>query len=201
MAKDTLTRYPKWDVMSQAKEWDFHTRQIVEDRLLPGKRRTLTMAEKQQLTVVCSGLLADDREEILDYVIGHIDKSVSDPIGESQRKVGIPPGEQLIRRGLSALNAGAMEKYGKGLAFLHGIEISDLLRDLQRGEAPGKQAWEGVPQKEFWDRLMLLSVESYYSHPTVWSEIGYAGPAYPRGYVRLERGLVDPWEAVEDGNR
>ncbi|KQX56587.1 hypothetical protein ASD40_04085 [Paenibacillus sp. Root444D2] len=29
----------------------------------------------------------------------------------------------------------------------------------------------------------------------VWSEIGYAGPAYPRGYVRTQLGQLDPWEA------
>jgi hypothetical protein len=26
---------------------------------------------------------------------------------------------------------------------------------------------------------------------------GYGGPAYPRGYVRLERGAPEPWEVNE----
>jgi len=29
----------------------------------------------------------------------------------------------------------------------------------------------------------------------VWSEMGYGGPAYPRGYYRIEAGVTDPWEA------
>lgn len=51
------------------------------------------------------------------------------------------------------------------------------------------------PQKALFLRLLSWTVESYYSHPTVWSEIGYGGPAYPRGYVRANIGQLDPWEA------
>ncbi|WP_369127188.1 hypothetical protein [Paenibacillus antri] len=40
-----------------------------------------------------------------------------------------------------------------------------------------------------------MTLEAYYSHPAVWSEIGYGGPAYPRGYVRTQLGQLDPWEA------
>jgi hypothetical protein len=46
---------------------------------------------------------------------------------------------------------------------------------------------------------MLLGdcVSAYYSHPWSWDEIGYGGPAYPRGYMRLENGLPEPWEVDE----
>ena len=35
--------------------------------------------------------------------------------------------------------------------------------------------------------------------PTAWSEIGWGGPASPRGYVRLDFNERDPWEAAEAG--
>jgi hypothetical protein len=38
-------------------------------------------------------------------------------------------------------------------------------------------------------------VRAYYAHPAAWSEIGFGGPASPRGYVRLAAGRQDPWEA------
>jgi len=46
---------------------------------------------------------------------------------------------------------------------------------------------------------MLLedSVNVYYAHPWAWDEIGFGGPAYPRGYMRLENGLPEPWETDE----
>jgi hypothetical protein len=40
-------------------------------------------------------------------------------------------------------------------------------------------------------------VEVYYAHPWAWDEIGYGGPAYPRGYMRLENGEPEPWEVEE----
>ncbi|MCK9918131.1 gluconate 2-dehydrogenase subunit 3 family protein, partial [Microbacteriaceae bacterium K1510] len=61
------------------------------------------------------------------------------------------------------------------------------------------EIWAKVPQKDFFTRMLYDIVSAYYSHPLVWSDIGYGGPAYPRGYVRVEKGLVDPWEAKQDG--
>ena len=40
-------------------------------------------------------------------------------------------------------------------------------------------------------------VSAYYAHPTAWSEIGFGGPASPRGYVRMDFDRRDPWEAAE----
>ena len=37
----------------------------------------------------------------------------------------------------------------------------------------------------------------YYAHPWAWDEIGFGGPAYPRGYMRLEGGMPEPWEVEE----
>ena len=36
---------------------------------------------------------------------------------------------------------------------------------------------------------------AFYSHPWAWNEIGFGGPAYPRGYVRLGAGQREHWEA------
>ena len=36
----------------------------------------------------------------------------------------------------------------------------------------------------------------YYAHPYAWDEIGFGGPAYPRGYFALNHGAPEPWEAA-----
>jgi hypothetical protein len=36
---------------------------------------------------------------------------------------------------------------------------------------------------------------AFYSHPWAWNEIGFGGPAYPRGYARLSPGQREHWEA------
>ena len=38
-------------------------------------------------------------------------------------------------------------------------------------------------------------VVAYYAHPAAWNEIGFGGPASPRGYVRMDFDRRDPWEA------
>ena len=49
----------------------------------------------------------------------------------------------------------------------------------------------------FWVLLVQDCVDAYYSHPWAWDEIGFGGPAYPRAYMRLERGEPEPWEVEE----
>ena len=38
---------------------------------------------------------------------------------------------------------------------------------------------------------------AFYSHPWAWNEIGFGGPAYPRGYARMGVGLSEAWEGAE----
>ena len=44
---------------------------------------------------------------------------------------------------------------------------------------------------------IIVDVPALYSHPKAWNEIGFGGPASPRGYVRLDGDRPDPWEAAE----
>ena len=59
---------------------------------------------------------------------------------------------------------------------------------------PQDHGWNTDKQKELFKKLVGLVISAHYPTPWVWSEIGYGGPAYPRGYVRVELGLTDPWE-------
>ena len=49
----------------------------------------------------------------------------------------------------------------------------------------------------FHHRIIQDIVSAYYAHPTAWNEIGWGGPASPRGYVRMDFNRRDPWEAAE----
>jgi hypothetical protein len=55
-----------------------------------------------------------------------------------------------------------------------------------------------MPPAVFFRRRLLPDiVHAYWSHPTAWSEMGWGGPASPRGYVRMDYDRRDPWEPVE----
>ena len=39
--------------------------------------------------------------------------------------------------------------------------------------------------KRAWSVCMRMILAAFYSHPWAWNEIGFGGPAYPRGFMRL----------------
>lgn len=190
------SHYPSYDVMREQDHWDDNTQQIVGSRLLEDlEYRFFTVEEAETLKRVCGDLVGDYRDDIIQFVLGHIDQSLSSSAGEGQRKAGVPKGQILIREGLKALQRSAEQKYLFAFIALDPSDRRQLLADVSLGQAPTVPEWTGVPQVEWFKKLLTLTVEAYYSHPTVWSEIGYGGPAYPRGYVRTQLGQLDPWEA------
>lgn len=188
--------YPGYDVMREEKAWDDHTREIVRQRVEPQPPLSLLGAGEAALLGAAAGTLLDETDrDILDFAISEIDRSLAGGIGESQREVTAPPIAELIRRGLAALDASARADYGDEFGRLPLVHRQELLGRVERGELPGNGPWQGLPQKTFFRKLLSLAVAAYYSHPAVWSAIGYGGPAYPRGYVRYGPGQLDPWEA------
>lgn len=189
------TRYPGFDVIEQARAWDPHTRAVVLQRLQrPAHPSHLSKQEAAALESAVACLLGEDRRELLAFVVAHFDQKLASTVGEGQRKAGAPPFPDLLRQGLAALDALAGVRCGGRFADCTADEQRAILADLRAegaGEVPEAAT---LPQKEFFEQLLSTAVEAYASHPVVWSEIGYAGPAYPRGYYRIERGLTDPWE-------
>lgn len=190
------THYPDYHVMDAVEAWDDHTREIIKKRLEPAQNPAkLSFGEARLVSAAAAVLIDDDRPELLDFIIGHLDQVLEHPVGESQREIGTPPHTVLIRQGLAAMDATAQKEYRTGFVGLNRIQRQTLLGRIERTEFPGTGPWQGIPQTKFFNALLSLVVEAYYSHPLIWSEIGYGGPAYPRGYVRTELNLTDPWEA------
>ena len=198
---DHHTHYRDYDVMEQSEHWDPHTREIIEKRIskeVISKLSFFTQIEAELLEDLCSVLLDEKRIDILSFIINHFDSTLSSNLGESQRKKGTPTFPSLLREGLRLLEVYLLTNYKKA-------EFSSLSTDKQKSMINGMLRGElslndpTFPMKEFAKNILSESVSALYSHPDIWSEIGYGGPAYPRGYVRSEIGLTDPWEAKKSG--
>jgi Gluconate 2-dehydrogenase subunit 3 len=73
----------------------------------------------------------------------------------------------------------------------------EVLERVRRGDPPG-EVWQRMPAKKWWIFVALRQITAvYYAHPFAWDEIGFGGPAYPRGYFALNFGYPEPWEARE----
>lgn len=199
MSVKRLTRYPVYDVMSQRDEWDEHTRRIVLDRLhTDGSYAFLTPIEAETLRAWCCRLVDDDRLEMIQFVLDHIDTKLNSG-QESQRKPGEPPAPVLVRSGLQALDSACQSLHTKRFFHMEQEQQKRLMQEISQGEGSPSDAWRSVPQQAWFQKLLTLTIDGYYSHPEVWSEIGYGGPAYPRGYVRMNPSEPDPWEAKKEG--
>lgn len=147
-------------------------------------------------------IVYDNHDKIIDWVINYIDQKLNSNIGESQRKPEAPPEKILVREGLKALDKLAKQKYNLDFLSINVKQQFEILAALQLGKADQISEWSQISQKALFKKLAGLIITVYYSHPTIWSEIGYGDPAYPRGYVRVEFGLADPWEAkTENASR
>jgi len=195
--------YPAFDVLREEEHWDPHTREIVLKRtatesFLP--YRFLTPHAGDTLYRLCAILLDDDRAPILAYVVHHFDSTLTSGIGEAQRQAGVPRQSELIPQGLAWLDRICGERYGGPFLSLEQAVQREVVHRLMQGDSVLTAPDADVPVGSWSDKLLSQAVAAYYSHPAIWSEIGYAGPAYPRGYVRSELGLTDPWEARRDDN-
>jgi Gluconate 2-dehydrogenase subunit 3 len=109
----------------------------------------------------------------------------------------MPRQREAWRRGLCALDAEARAAHGAIFRELDAAAQDALLSRMQSGDLH-HQEWGGMPPKVFFKlRLATGIVHAYWSHPTAWNEIGWGGPASPRGYVRMGYDERDPWEAAE----
>ena len=71
---------------------------------------------------------------------------------------------------------------------------SECQHEIVERFSEGELDWE-LPVTKAWGVVMRGVLGAFYSHPWAWNEIGFGGPAYPRGYARLGAGQREHWEA------
>lgn len=188
--------YPDFDVMRNHESWDDRTQEVVFNRLRePGRLQFFSGQQAELLKAVCGRLLADERDELLAQIVAHIDRKIAENISDGYRKVKLPDDKNLYKYGLKGIDETAREHFGKRFTELAGEAQEVVLNQVAGGSPPGL-SWQKAPAQEFFKQLLGEALAVYASLPVVWSAMGYAGPAYPRGYVRIELGDYDPWEAV-----
>lgn len=196
------TPYPGYDVLAKWNSPSFNeqTRAVIAARLdaVPG-RRFFTAEEWDLVEAIVSRLIPQaDRPQPVP-ITPWIDAALADNKGEGFRHEGMPPMRENWRRGLACLAAEAKQRHGTDFAELGATQQDAVLAAIQHGDVE-QALWSGVCPKHFFSHVLLKTAAGiYYSHPAAWSEIGFGGPASPRGYVRMGADRRDPWEAEEVG--
>lgn len=193
--------YPGYSTLGQQKAWDETTRDVVTRRVGGSdKVRFFQMDEAELLAAIIDRLAPqDDRApERTIAILPEIDKRLYKNELNGFRYEDMPPDREAYRMGLKAIDEMALERFSASFTALSVHRQELLLKSLHDGKPnPDHLVWRQMPVHRFWALLMEDCVTAYYSHPWSWDEIGYGGPAYPRGYMRLENGLPEPWEKDE----
>ena len=193
-------RYPGYDVLAKrhTPSWNEKTRQVLDERLaMPREPRYLSQAEWLVLESICDRIVPQPRTRPPVPLAALVDAKLFENRGDGYRDFRLPPLREAWQRGLQAIDAEARRRHNVGFATLDATEQDALLRAVQQGMlSEGK--WGEVPPAIFFAKRLLPDIVTlYYAHPTAWNEIGFGGPASPRGYVRMDFDRRDPWEAAE----
>lgn len=196
-------RYPGYDVLKKrnSPSWNEQTRRVIDSRLAidPQSHRFFTEAEWPIVRAICDRILPQpaDREAPVP-VAAMLDMKLHEDGRDGYRDARLPPIQQAWRIGVRATNAEAICRYGAPFDELDQMAQDAVLSFVQHGEVEEKKAWEDMPPALFFSKRVLHDLPAfYYAHPTAWNEIGFGGPASPRGYVRMNFNRRDPWEAAE----
>jgi hypothetical protein len=116
--------------------------------------------------------------------------------GAGYRYEDMPDDREAYRQGLEGFDQTAQILFQGDFTRLTIDQQIQVMRCVAEGEPPG-EVWKELPAGRFFQLLMRDVITNYYAHPAAWAEIGFSGPASPRGHIRLGLGRRDPWEAEE----
>ena len=185
-------RYPDYDILEERDHWDEVTRKLVLDRVTDVPEfRFFSPEEVETLRAFADVVLAQDSEPRIP-VLAYVDEKLFTGGRDGYRYFDMPDDDEVWRRVARGL---------EGFAVLGLDEQLDICHRFSEGELYGG-VWETLNVSRAWSLVMRYLTQAFYAHPWSWNEIGFGGPAYPRGYSRfgsphLQSAERETWEGKE----
>ncbi|WP_022899984.1 gluconate 2-dehydrogenase subunit 3 family protein [Humibacter albus] len=187
-------RFPGFDVMNHEKHWDTATKAAVHARL-HGQPAVRFFTQLEEATAKC----------LLDRLVGQrsapgdetvdLSRMVDARLAENQTDGWhydtMPRDSEAWRASLKALNEDAHDRFGKDLSECTHEDQCELIEAVRTWP---DDRWHDLPPAQVWSLWTRYAATAFYSHPAVWNEIGFDGPAYPRGYKALGVDKREPFE-------
>jgi hypothetical protein len=188
-------RYPDFNVLDEIDHWDEVTRRLVLERVerVP-PIRFFTYGETATLDAFCDVVTAQDREPRIP-VLAMIDAKLFEGRLDGFQFAGMPDDRETWRRVAIGLDAAAGQQGSPGFAAAPHDVQAQVIDAFSSGALHG-EVWDELPPARAWSVVMRAVLSAFYSHPWAWNEIGFGGPAYPRGYARLGAGQRESWEGA-----
>ncbi len=120
-----------------------------------------------------------------------VDARLAGGQSDGWRYEDMPEDGQAWRDTLAHLDSDAKEQFGAGFAACDGREQAAIVQAVQD---LGSRDWHGLPASHVWSLWTRYACTALYAHPAAWDEIGFPGPAYPRGYKNIGVDALEPFE-------
>jgi hypothetical protein len=180
-------RFPDYDVLAQAPHWDEVTREVVLARASGAPPiRFFDAVQARCLGAFLDVALAQDAEPRVP-VLAMVDAKLHGGVFDGFQYADMPDDAQTWRLVARGLDERARELGAPSFATAADDVQADIVAALAGGALTGG-AWEQLNVSRAWAVVMRGALGAFYSHPWAWNEIGFGGPAYPRGYMRKEIG-------------
>jgi hypothetical protein len=188
-------RYPDYNVLDEAEHWDEVTRSLVMERVdkVP-PIRFFTAPEVVTLGRFCDLVMAQDREPKIP-VLNMVDAKLFEGELDGFQYADMPDDRETWRRVAAGLDT-ASRQHGASDFAGASEEVQKRVIDAFADGSLHGQVWDELPPAKAWKVVTRAILSAFYSHPWAWNEIGFGGPAYPRGYSRFGVGQREWWEAA-----
>jgi hypothetical protein len=187
-------RYPGFRTLDQARHWDAVTRATVQRRVDPPER--VGFFDDHELATcraLTDRLLAQDGEPRIPVEV-LIGQRLAAQETDGWHYDDMPIDADAWRRSMAGLDDDAR--------LIADADFADATVVQQRAVLGAVQdlrmsPWHGMPAKHIWGLWTRYAATAFYAHPWAWDEIGFSGPAYPRGYKNLGIGKLEPFEVAD----
>ena len=190
-------RFDGYDVLGVANHWDVVTAGVVLRRLgPPAPLRFFTEPEGATARALLDALLHQDPSDGSPYVdvLADIDSRLALEVTDGWHHADMPRDGQAWRDTLRHLDEDSRSRFGDEFARLPQAPQLAVVQGVQ--DLLGSE-WHGLPAQHVWSLWTRYACAAFYAHPWAWNEIGFGGPAYPRGYKNIGLDRREPWERPE----
>jgi hypothetical protein len=194
-------RYPDYDILEQRDHWDEVTRRLVVERVTDVPEiRFFDVAEVETLRAFADVVLAQDSEPRIP-VLEYVDEKLFLGERDGYRYFDMPDDDETWRRVARGLDEEARARGVDRFALLGMQDKLEVCHRFGNGELHGG-VWGTINVERAWSLVLRYLTQAFYAHPWAWNEIGFGGPAYPRGYSRfgsphLQSAEREEWEGEE----
>jgi hypothetical protein len=192
-------RYGAFDVLDSVETWDDVTAGVVLARLAPAREYAFLSPHEVGIAGPLLDLLLGQDGEPRVPALQLIDARLAAGETDGWHYDELPEDGQAWRDSLAFLDQDAVGQFpGRLFAHLTRDEHAALVQAVQ-DLAVRTEQWHGWPAAHVWSLWTRYACTAFYSHPWAWNEIGFPGPAYPRGYLNPGVNARDRWEVADTG--